>query len=89
MSWIWGGSTGASGSRWEFLWEWVMVGGESWVLRCITAVFASFVGLPFFMDLLLAVVMHDWKGLPTGESRYVMMFFVAYVDACFLPLFSL
>ncbi|KAH3977521.1 hypothetical protein HBI56_048620 [Parastagonospora nodorum] len=66
-----------------------MVGGESWVLRCITAVFASFVGLPFFMDLLLAVVMHDWKGLPTGESRYVMMFFVAYVDACFLPLFSL
>ncbi|KAH3953996.1 hypothetical protein HBH98_071810 [Parastagonospora nodorum] len=66
-----------------------MVGEESWVLRCITAVFASFVGLPFFMDLLLAVVMHDWKGLPTGESRYVMMFFVAYVDACFLPLFSL
>ncbi|KAH5426644.1 hypothetical protein HBI47_118450 [Parastagonospora nodorum] len=66
-----------------------MVGGESWVLRCITAVFASFVGLPFFMDLLLAVVMHDWKGLPTGESRYVMMFFVAYVGACFLPLFSL
>ena len=32
---------------------------------------------------------HDWKGLPTGESRYVMMFFVAYVGACFLPLFGL
>jgi hypothetical protein len=66
-----------------------MEDGDSWVLRCITVVLAMFVGLPFFMDLLLAVVMHDWKGLPNGESRDFMDSFVAYVVACFLPLLSL
>lgn len=45
--------------------------------------------MPLFMDCLLAVVVGDWRGVPTGESSKVWGLYIGYVWACSLPISTL